>query len=64
MKSGSIIASCDGNINIWDIEKTDTLAFLNAPDKPFSHMHVVSSKSGIISVTFNLLFTKNYHHIF
>jgi hypothetical protein len=47
MKSGSAIASCDGNVNIWDIEKKDTLAFLNAPEKPFSHMHVVSSKSGI-----------------
>ena len=50
MKSGSVIASCDGNINIWDIERTNTLAFLNAPDKPFSHMHMVSSKSGIVII--------------
>lgn len=47
LKNGTHIASCDGNINIWDIEKKDTVAFLSAPDKGFTHMHVASCRSGI-----------------
>jgi len=47
LKNGTHIASCDGNINIWDIEKKDTVAFLSAPEKGFTHMHVASCRSGI-----------------
>ena len=49
MRCGSQVASCDGNINLWDIESRSTIGYAAAPKGrgPFVHMDIISPRVGI-----------------
>lgn len=49
MRCGSQVASCDGNLNIWDLETCTTIGYMT-PMKgkgPFIHMDVLSPRAGV-----------------
>ena len=51
MRSGSHVASCDGNIHIWDVETSKTMAALQfsySQVEKFTHITVKSARSGIM----------------
>jgi len=49
MRCGSQVASCDGSVNIWDLETSTTIGYMT-PTKgkgPFIHMDVISPRAGV-----------------
>ena len=49
LRSGSQVASCDGSINLWDLETRKTIGHATSTKNrgPFVHMDVISPRVGI-----------------
>lgn len=48
LRSGTQVATCDGSVNIYDLEQKKTLCYLSGTPNPFRSMSSISPRYGIV----------------